>query len=92
MKFYIKYGRNIFEYADNSEDACWYDFDGVESRYKNKVLILDADRDVYATLTDGNKEISGVIGDEENISIADNYPIKNGYTYKFRKCKKGYYI
>jgi len=89
----IIYRKTIYNF-DVKNDDCWFNLDGVESISNNKTLKINADRDVYATIIDGENEIEGYIVSMEDLRnpIPDNFLIDEE-TYKFKKLRRpGYYL
>ena len=97
-------GKFEFEYK---EDSAWYDYDHVSSlpREDGMVLTIDANCEVYAVLTEDDERRDeaaatgtecegeyGLVGDEENEELADNYPVDEGETYYFSHIENPYKV
>ena len=84
-----------FIFPLQEKESAWYELDGSGSVSGSALLTLNADREVYAIYTgpDGVRHY-GVIGDEENESIPDNFGIEDGEIYLFREHPEteNYYI
>ena len=67
----------VFRFDPECEEPAWYDLDGTVSESNGATLRLNADREVYGIYTapDGTERY-GVIGDPENETIPDNYPVE----------------
>ena len=89
----IAYGLE-FKY-EGEKDSAWYDFDHAVSKNGEAELRIDANRDAYAFFKKNkdSKEIQGVIKDDDDNILADNYGVDDGYTYHFEECEKqGYFV
>lgn len=94
-KFTIKAYDKEFVFEKQQEDCAWYDFDHAISKNGKAQLQIDANREAYAFFKANSKakEIQGVIQDDDENVLADDYPVDNNYTYHFVECEKqGYFI
>lgn len=73
-----------FVFSLKDRDAAWYAFDHASAVCNGKTLLLNADREVYASLKEPDGQVFyGIIGEDEDDSIPDNFPIDPGTVYRF---------
>ena len=74
----------VFYFPIEEESGAWYDLDNEDAYSDGWKLHINADRDVYASLTDPNGNIFyGTIGDAENELLADNFIMETSERYLF---------
>jgi hypothetical protein len=75
-----------FRFLCGSDGGAWYELDGEQGLAGGSLLKIRADREVYAVYAspDG-EERYGIVGDEEDEVLADNFPFLAGERYLFRE-------